>query len=79
MTKDFIKLLSDVVILLLGFLTTFTMLARGSYSAREVLWLMIDLFCPLRPPVCPTNQDRSSSGKLTASQCRLELIVSIQV
>ena len=43
MTKDFVKFLSIVIILFIAFLTTFTMLARGSYTAREVLWLMINV------------------------------------
>ena len=43
MTKDFVRFLSIVVILFLGFLTTFTMLARGAYTTREVLWIMINV------------------------------------
>lgn len=43
MARDFCKFLSIVIILFLGFLTTFTMLARGSYTAREVLWLMVNV------------------------------------
>ena len=43
MTKDFVRFLSIVVILFVGFLTAFTMLARGAYSTREVLWIMINV------------------------------------
>ncbi|KAL9102053.1 MAG: hypothetical protein Q9163_002761 [Psora crenata] len=44
MAKDFARFLSIVAILFLGFLTAFTMLARGAYGAREVLWIMIQVF-----------------------------------
>ncbi|KAL9128287.1 MAG: hypothetical protein Q9217_003018 [Psora testacea] len=54
MMKDFVKFLSIVVILFLGFLTTFTMLARGAYTAREVLWIMInDVASELNPLIGP--------------------------
>ncbi|KAH9882137.1 hypothetical protein J1614_001309 [Plenodomus biglobosus] len=44
MTKDFIKFLSLVVILYLGFLTTFVLLARGTFSAKEMSWILIKVF-----------------------------------
>ncbi|KAF3915196.1 hypothetical protein ABW20_dc0106749 [Dactylellina cionopaga] len=44
MTKDFIKFLALVVILYLGFLTTFTLLARDSFSLDEMTWLLIKVF-----------------------------------
>ncbi|KAI8942729.1 hypothetical protein NX059_012511 [Plenodomus lindquistii] len=44
MTKDFIKFLSLVVILYLGFLTTFVLLARGTFNAREMSWILIKVF-----------------------------------
>jgi hypothetical protein len=42
-TKDFVKFLGIVIILFCGFLTTFTMLARGEFSARQMLWTMINV------------------------------------
>ncbi|KAK6540395.1 hypothetical protein TWF694_009194 [Orbilia ellipsospora] len=44
MTKDFIKFLALVVILYLGFLTTFTLLARDSFTLDEMTWLLIKVF-----------------------------------
>ncbi|KAH7116085.1 hypothetical protein B0J11DRAFT_117124 [Dendryphion nanum] len=44
MTKDFVKFLSLVVILYLGFLTTFILLARGLYSPREMAWILVKVF-----------------------------------
>ncbi|KAF2855843.1 hypothetical protein T440DRAFT_495547 [Plenodomus tracheiphilus IPT5] len=44
MTKDFVKFLSLVVILYLGFLTTFVLLARGTFSAKEMSWILIKVF-----------------------------------
>ncbi|PVI03155.1 hypothetical protein DM02DRAFT_612394 [Periconia macrospinosa] len=44
MTKDFCKFLSLVVILYLGFLTTFVLLARGTYTPREMSWILIKVF-----------------------------------
>ncbi|KAF1964575.1 hypothetical protein BU23DRAFT_594080 [Bimuria novae-zelandiae CBS 107.79] len=44
MTKDFVKFLSLVVILYLGFLTTFVLLARGTYKPSEMSWILIKVF-----------------------------------
>ncbi|KAK6345956.1 hypothetical protein TWF730_010294 [Orbilia blumenaviensis] len=44
MTKDFIKFLALVVILYLGFLTTFTLLARDTFSLGDMTWLLIKVF-----------------------------------
>ncbi|EOA86871.1 uncharacterized protein SETTUDRAFT_163003 [Exserohilum turcica Et28A] len=45
MTKDFVKFLSLVIILYLGFLTTFVLLARDSrFNAREMSWVLIKVF-----------------------------------
>jgi len=44
MTKDFVKFLSLVVILYLGFLTTFSLLARGHFTFRQMSWILIKVF-----------------------------------
>lgn len=44
MTKDFVKFLGLVGILYLGFLTTFSLLARGYFSFREMSWILIKVF-----------------------------------
>ncbi|KAF2658753.1 hypothetical protein K491DRAFT_244882 [Lophiostoma macrostomum CBS 122681] len=44
MTKDFVKFLSLVVILYLGFLTTFILLARGIFKPREMAWILVKVF-----------------------------------
>ncbi|KAF2796726.1 hypothetical protein K505DRAFT_237110 [Melanomma pulvis-pyrius CBS 109.77] len=44
MTKDFVKFLSLVVILYLGFLTTFTLLARDQFTPREMSWILVKVF-----------------------------------
>ncbi|KZF19398.1 hypothetical protein L228DRAFT_263732 [Xylona heveae TC161] len=44
MTKDFLKFLSLVVILYLGFFTTFTLLARDQFTLREMSWVLIKVF-----------------------------------
>ncbi|EPS40228.1 hypothetical protein H072_5989 [Dactylellina haptotyla CBS 200.50] len=44
MTKDFLKFLALVIILYLGFLTTFTLLARDSFTLGEMTWLLIKVF-----------------------------------
>lgn len=44
MTKDFIKFLSLVVILYLGFLTTFSLLARGYFTFRQMSWILVKVF-----------------------------------
>ncbi|TKA76639.1 hypothetical protein B0A55_04934 [Friedmanniomyces simplex] len=44
MTKDFIKFLSFVAILYIGFDTTFVFLARGTMSAGKINWILILVF-----------------------------------
>ncbi|KAF2671876.1 hypothetical protein BT63DRAFT_422387 [Microthyrium microscopicum] len=44
MTKDFVKFLSLVLILYLGFLTTFTLLARDNFTARQMTVILIKVF-----------------------------------
>ncbi|KAF1943035.1 hypothetical protein EJ02DRAFT_152406 [Clathrospora elynae] len=45
MTKDFIKFLSLVIILYLGFLTTFVLLARDSrFNTKQMSWILIKVF-----------------------------------
>lgn len=44
MTKDFIKFLSLIVILYLGFLTTFCLLARGYFSFRQMSLILTKVF-----------------------------------
>ncbi|KAK6331697.1 hypothetical protein TWF718_002243 [Orbilia javanica] len=44
MTKDFLKFLALVIILYLGFLTTFTLLARDTVSLGDMTWLLIKVF-----------------------------------
>ncbi|KAF7512205.1 hypothetical protein GJ744_002367 [Endocarpon pusillum] len=44
MTKDVIKFLPVVVIIYLGFLSTFSMLARDRLSLNEMSWLLIKVF-----------------------------------
>ncbi|KAK0253832.1 hypothetical protein LTS09_011136 [Friedmanniomyces endolithicus] len=44
MTKDFIKFLSLVAILYVGFDTTFVFLARGTMSAGKINWILIQVF-----------------------------------
>ncbi|EUC30056.1 hypothetical protein COCCADRAFT_104890 [Bipolaris zeicola 26-R-13] len=45
MTKDFVKFLSLVVILYLGFLTTFVLLARDSrFNAKQMCWILVKVF-----------------------------------
>ena len=44
MTKDFVKFLSIVIILYLGFLTTFTLLARDSFTLPEMFWILVKVF-----------------------------------
>ncbi|KAI4205814.1 MAG: hypothetical protein LQ346_001393 [Caloplaca aetnensis] len=43
-TKDFVKFLGIVIILFFGFLTTFTMLARDTYTAKQIWWMMVNVF-----------------------------------
>ncbi|KAI9679476.1 MAG: hypothetical protein M1817_005498 [Caeruleum heppii] len=44
LTKDFIKFLGIVIILYLGFLTTFTLLARDQFTLNDVSWILIKVF-----------------------------------
>lgn len=44
MTKDFLKFLSLVVILYLGFLTTFSLLARDRFTFRKMSWILVKVF-----------------------------------
>ncbi|RVX66875.1 hypothetical protein B0A52_09605 [Exophiala mesophila] len=44
MTKAFCKFLPVIVVLYLGFLTTFTMLARDRMTLNDVSWLLIKVF-----------------------------------
>ncbi|KAK4900599.1 hypothetical protein LTR27_002315 [Elasticomyces elasticus] len=44
MTKDFLKFLSLVGILYIGFDTTFIFLARGTMSAGRINWILIQVF-----------------------------------
>ncbi|KAF1927867.1 uncharacterized protein M421DRAFT_162320 [Didymella exigua CBS 183.55] len=44
MTKDFVKFLSLVLILYLGFLTTFVLLARETFKPQEMSWILIKVF-----------------------------------
>ncbi|KAF5872776.1 putative receptor-activated ca2+-permeable cation channel protein [Botrytis fragariae] len=44
MTKDFIKFMLIVLVLYLGFLTTFTLLARDSFTLGEMSWVLVKVF-----------------------------------
>lgn len=44
MTKDFCKFLSLVIILYIGFLTTFTLLARDQFTPSEMSWILVKVF-----------------------------------
>ncbi|EXJ94348.1 hypothetical protein A1O1_02742 [Capronia coronata CBS 617.96] len=44
MTKAFCKFLPVIIVLYLGFLTTFTMLARDRMNLNEMSWLLIKVF-----------------------------------
>jgi type IV secretory pathway VirB2 component (pilin) len=44
MTKDFVKFLAVVMILYLGFLTTFAMLARDHFSVGHISWILVYVF-----------------------------------
>ncbi|OAT10714.1 hypothetical protein BDBG_17405 [Blastomyces gilchristii SLH14081] len=44
MTKAFLKFLPVVVILYIGFLTTFTMLARDRLTLRQMSWILVKAF-----------------------------------
>jgi hypothetical protein len=42
--KDFVKFMVVVTILYLGFLTTFTLLARDTFSLSYMSWILIKVF-----------------------------------
>ncbi|TVY55879.1 Calcium channel, partial [Lachnellula suecica] len=44
MAKDFVKFMVVVVILYLGFLTTFTLLARDSFTLAQMSWILVKVF-----------------------------------
>ncbi|KAF7923442.1 uncharacterized protein EAE97_010880 [Botrytis byssoidea] len=44
MAKDFVKFMVIVLILYLGFLTTFTLLARDSFTLGEMSWVLLKVF-----------------------------------
>ncbi|CAL3962941.1 unnamed protein product [Diplocarpon coronariae] len=44
MTKDFVKFMVVVAVLYIGFLTTFTLLARDNFSLSNMSWILIKVF-----------------------------------
>jgi len=64
MARDFVKFMSVVVILYLGFLTTFTLLARDTFTVSQMSWILVKVFFGLsyigfvRPP-SPSSRDRA--------------------
>ncbi|XMA18137.1 hypothetical protein WAI453_010928 [Rhynchosporium graminicola] len=44
MAKDFVKFMVVVVVLYIGFLTTFTLLARDTFSLSEMSWILVKVF-----------------------------------
>ncbi|KAE8375032.1 hypothetical protein BDV26DRAFT_268668 [Aspergillus bertholletiae] len=44
MTKSFFRFMPIVVVLYIGFLTTFTMLARDRLSLRQMSWILVKVF-----------------------------------
>lgn len=44
MVKDFLKFMMVVVVLYMGFLATFTLLARGAFSVTEMSWFLVRVF-----------------------------------
>lgn len=44
MAKDFVKFMVVVAVLYVGFLTTFTLLARDSFSLSDMSWILIKVF-----------------------------------
>jgi hypothetical protein len=44
MAKDFVKFMVVVAVLYVGFLTTFTLLARDSFTLSEMSWILIKVF-----------------------------------
>ncbi|RWQ91416.1 hypothetical protein C8Q69DRAFT_489156 [Paecilomyces variotii] len=54
LTKSFLKFMPVVIVLYLGFLTTFTMLARDRLSLRQTSWILVKVFFGL-VFICMTN------------------------
>jgi len=44
MVKDFVKFMSFVAVLYIGFLGTFTLLARGTFGVTEMSWFLVRVF-----------------------------------
>ncbi|KAL4779534.1 hypothetical protein BJX76DRAFT_76135 [Aspergillus varians] len=44
MTKAFFRFIPVIIILYLGFLTTFTMLARDRFSSKKMSWILVNVF-----------------------------------
>lgn len=44
MAKDFVKFMVVVAVLYLGFLTTFTLLARDEFSLSQMSWILVKVF-----------------------------------
>jgi hypothetical protein len=44
MVKDFVKFMSFVAVIYIGFLGTFTLLARGTFGVREMSWFLVRVF-----------------------------------
>ena len=44
MAKDFVKFMTVVLVLYLGFLTTFILLARDTFTLREMSWILLKVF-----------------------------------
>ncbi|KAL4918367.1 hypothetical protein BDW62DRAFT_210620 [Aspergillus aurantiobrunneus] len=44
LTKAFFRFIPVIIILYLGFLTTFTMLARDRLSSKEMSWILVNVF-----------------------------------
>jgi len=44
MGKDFIKFMVLVVVIYLGFLTTFSLIGRESYPFRDMVWFLTKIF-----------------------------------
>lgn len=44
MTKDFVKFMVVVAVLYIGFLTTFTLLARDKFNLAKMSWILIQVF-----------------------------------
>jgi hypothetical protein len=44
MVKDFVKFMTVVAVLYMGFLATFTLLARGTFSVTDMSWFLVRVF-----------------------------------